>query len=75
MRLPAAASTAAGSATNGAQTTTSQVALSAAATHPRTSYYFFRLVDPVKGTHYFSTYFDEHTEVGRNLSTKKAAGY
>lgn len=52
-----------------------EVALSAAATHPRTSYYFFRLVDPVKGTHYFSTYFDEHTEVGRNLSTKKAAGY
>ena len=52
-----------------------EVALSAAATHPRTSYYFFRLIDPVKGTHYFSTYFDEHTEVGRNLSTKKAAGY
>lgn len=52
-----------------------EVALSAASTHPRTSYYFFRLVDHVKGTHYFSTYFDEHTEVGRNLSTKKAAGY
>ena len=52
-----------------------EVALSAAATHPRTSYYFFRLVDAQKGTHYFSTYFDEHTEVGRNLSTKKAAGY
>lgn len=52
-----------------------EVALSAAATHPRTSYYFFRLVDAQKGTHYFSTYFDDHTEVGRNLSTKKAAGY
>ena len=52
-----------------------EVALSAASSHPRTSYYFFRLVDPVKGTHYFSTDFDEHTEVGRNLSTKKAAGY
>ncbi len=52
-----------------------EVALSAAANHPRTSYYFFRLVDPVKGTHYFSSDFEEHTEVGRNLSTKKAAGY
>lgn len=50
------------------------VALSAATNPPRTSYYFFRLVDAEKGTHYFSTYFDEHTEMGKSLSTKKAAG-
>lgn len=51
------------------------VALSAAVNPPKTSYYFFRLVDVEKGTHYFSSYFDEHTEMGKSLSTKKAAGY
>ena len=28
-----------------------------------------------KGKHYFSSDFDEHTEVGKTISTKKAAGY
>ncbi len=50
------------------------VALSAATNPPKTSYYFFRLVDAQKGTHYFSSDFDEHTEMGKSLSTKKAAG-
>ncbi len=50
------------------------VALSAAVNPPKTSYYFFRLVDAQKGTHYFSSDFDEHTEMGKTLSTKKAAG-
>ncbi|MCR4790985.1 MAG: endolytic transglycosylase MltG, partial [Treponemataceae bacterium] len=51
------------------------VALKAAANPPRTSYYYFRLVDSKAGRHHFSSDFDEHTETGRNISTKKAAGY
>jgi UPF0755 protein len=50
------------------------VALAAAAAPPKTKYYFFRLIDPEKGMHYFSENFDEHTDVGRTLVTKKAAG-
>ncbi|MGP1586868.1 MAG: endolytic transglycosylase MltG [Treponemataceae bacterium] len=51
------------------------IALNAACNPPKTSYYFFRLADPKTGKHHFSDNFDEHTEVGRNLSVKKAAGY
>lgn len=49
------------------------IALKAAAQPPKTSYYFFRLVDPATGEHYFSEGFDEHVDVGR-VYTKKAAG-
>lgn len=51
------------------------IALSAAVNPPKTSYYFFRLIDAEKGKHYFSSDFDEHTEVGKTISTKKAAGF
>ena len=50
------------------------VALRAATNPPKTKYYFFRIVDEKEGRHHFSTDFDEHTETGKNLSTKKAAG-
>lgn len=50
------------------------VALRAAANPPKTSYYFFRLVDANLGTHHFSTNFDDHTETGRSMTTKRAAG-
>lgn len=47
------------------------VALKAAANPPRTSYRYFRLTDEVKGTHVFSSDFDDHIEVGRTISTKR----
>lgn len=50
------------------------VALKAAANPPRTTYYYFRLVDSEKGSHYFSTDFEEHTEVGKSHKTKTQAG-
>ena len=49
------------------------IALNAAANPPRTSYYYFRLTDAQKGTHYFSEDFDEHIDAGK-VYTKKAAG-
>lgn len=49
------------------------IALNAAANPPKTSYYFFRLTDVEKGTHYFSEDFDEHIDAGK-VYTKKAAG-
>ena len=48
------------------------IALQAAADPPETDYYFFRLIDPEKGTHYFSAKFEEHINAGR-LYTKQAA--
>lgn len=48
------------------------IALQAAADPPETEYYFFRLIDPEKGTHYFSAKFEEHINAGR-LYTKQAA--
>lgn len=48
------------------------IALQAAAAPPETDYYFFRLIDPEKGTHYFSAKFEEHINAGR-LYTKQAA--
>lgn len=36
------------------------IALEAAANPPKTSYYFFQIVDPEKGRHVFTTTFDEH---------------
>lgn len=50
------------------------VALSAAANPPKTQYYFFRLVDEKKGTHVFTKDFESHTEQGKSISVKKAAG-
>ncbi len=50
------------------------IALKAAFDTPETDYYFFRLIDETNGAHYFSESFDEHTEAGRVLHTKKAAG-
>lgn len=50
------------------------VALNAAANPPKTQYYFFRLVDEKKGTHVFSKDFESHTEQGKSISVKKAAG-
>lgn len=50
------------------------VALKAAANPPKTNFYYFRLVDSEKGSHYFSTDFEEHTEVGKSHKTKSQAG-
>jgi len=50
------------------------VALSAAADPPKTHYYYFRLTDPVTGTHSFSTDFRTHVSEGHLLYTKSAAG-
>lgn len=49
------------------------IALSAAANPPVTDYYYFRLTDPVRGTHTFSRNFTLHKEAEKNLYTKKAA--
>lgn len=48
------------------------IALQAAADPPETEYYFFRLIDPEKGSHYFSAKFEEHINAGK-LYTKQAA--
>lgn len=48
------------------------IALQAAAAPPETEYYFFRLIDPEKGSHYFSAKFEEHINAGK-LYTKQAA--
>ena len=42
------------------------VALDAAINTPKTSYYYFRVDDEAKGTHVFTTDFDEHREAGQN---------
>lgn len=43
-----------------------------AAIHPtETDFYYFRLTDPVQGTHYFSKTLSEHADAGRQLYIKK----
>lgn len=46
------------------------VALKAAANPPKTSYYFFQIVDPIQGRHIFTTTFDEHVS-SHNLYINK----
>jgi len=47
-------------------------ALRAAASPPETPYYFFRLIDPAKGSHIFTENFEQHKEAAP-VPTKKAA--
>lgn len=47
------------------------VALTAAAKPKKTSYYYFVLTDPVKGTHTFSKDFDEHIAAEKGIPTKR----
>lgn len=47
------------------------VALRACADTPKTSYYFFQVVDPEAGRHVFTTNFEEHIE-SHSLYTKKS---
>lgn len=42
------------------------IALDAAINTPKTKYYFFRVDDEAKGTHVFTTDFEEHKEAGQN---------
>ena len=47
------------------------VALKASVDTPKTSYYFFQVVDPAAGRHVFTSNFDEHVQ-SHNLYTKKS---
>jgi UPF0755 protein len=47
-------------------------ALGAALDPPRTPWLYFRLVDPDRGAHHFSSSFEEH--LGAGLLVKRAAG-
>lgn len=49
-------------------------ALAAALDPPRSNYLYFRLTDPVQGTHVFTRSLDEHVDAGRQLYLKRAAG-
>lgn len=49
-------------------------ALFAAASPADTGYYYFRLIDPVKGIHIFTTNLNDHEKAGLNLQTKNAPG-
>ncbi|HOU37384.1 MAG TPA: endolytic transglycosylase MltG [Treponemataceae bacterium] len=51
-----------------------KTALSAAFNPPRSKYLYFRLTDPVQGTHVFTSSLDEHVDAGREIYLKKAAG-
>lgn len=48
------------------------VALNACVNTPKTNYYYFQVADAQKGTHVFTTSFEEHIEK-HNLVSKKAA--
>jgi len=50
------------------------VALSAAFSPAKTSYLYFRLVDPDAGTHAFTHSLEEHVKAGQNLVLKRDAG-
>ncbi|MBQ9238562.1 MAG: endolytic transglycosylase MltG [Treponema sp.] len=47
------------------------IALRAAASPPKTAYYYFRLVDPDAGRHVFTETFDDHRNEGNRLYTKR----
>lgn len=49
-------------------------ALTAVLDPPGSPYLYFRLTDPVQGTHVFTRSLDEHVDAGRKLYLKKAAG-
>lgn len=50
------------------------IALTAALRPERSKNLYFRLADPVSGTHQFTTSLDEHVQAGRTLYLKKVAG-
>lgn len=50
------------------------IALSASFSPEKTPFLYFRLNDPVQGTHTFTRSFDEHRDTGRDIYLKKAAG-
>ncbi len=50
------------------------IALSAAVNPPVTDYYYFRLVDEEEGRHVFTSDFNAHKEIGKELYTKPIGG-
>lgn len=51
-----------------------KTALAAALDPPGSNYLYFRLTDPVQGTHVFTRSLDEHVDAGRQYYLKRAAG-
>lgn len=51
-----------------------KTALAAAFNPTRSKYLYFRLTDPVQGTHVFTSSLDEHVDAGRSFYLKRAAG-
>ncbi len=51
-----------------------KTALAAAFNPPRSKYLYFRLTDPVRGTHVFTQSLNEHVDAGRDIYLKRAAG-